>query len=482
MVAVSLKKKKKKKKKKKNIIFFFFKQKTAYEMCDSDWSSDVCSSDLQTNVMEPPTAGSPLANVVLCQATDSLVVLESLLQGETPGGTWALDSGNAPGFDAAGGTQSTAAMAPGTYTYTYTASGMGICPDSEAQVGIVINPTPEVEAGDNQELSCNMGMVSLGSGSNPDGAGYTYTWSSQTPGVVITNPNTLILETGQPGVYTLSVVDPNGCTNSDQVEAVANLDAPSPSFSVSAPSCHGDTDGTINIDSIAGGVPPFQIELNGQSVGSQTSFFNLEDGTYTVKVTGDNGCFAEQDFILVEPDPMTANISTSIDTADELVIVFGDSLLLTAQTNSPAPIDTFLWEPQGLGKSFWFAPQATSLVNLTVVDINGCTASDQIRVIVEKVRDVFVPNIFSPNDDGRNDVFYIQSGDQVVEIESFSVYNRWGEPVHEVTNIQANDPDSGWDGTHRGELMNSGVFVWYAEIRYNDGQTAIIKGDVVLMR
>ena len=48
MVAVSLKKKKKKKKKKKNIIFFFFKQKTAYEMCDSDWSSDVCSSDLST--------------------------------------------------------------------------------------------------------------------------------------------------------------------------------------------------------------------------------------------------------------------------------------------------------------------------------------------------------------------------------------------------------------------------------------------------
>ena len=47
MVAVSLKKKKKKKKKKKNIIFFFFKQKTAYEMCDSDWSSDVCSSDLR---------------------------------------------------------------------------------------------------------------------------------------------------------------------------------------------------------------------------------------------------------------------------------------------------------------------------------------------------------------------------------------------------------------------------------------------------
>ena len=53
MVAVSLKKKKKKKKKKKNIIFFFFKQKTAYEMCDSDWSSDVCSSDLGARVVRP---------------------------------------------------------------------------------------------------------------------------------------------------------------------------------------------------------------------------------------------------------------------------------------------------------------------------------------------------------------------------------------------------------------------------------------------
>ena len=61
MVAVSLKKKKKKKKKKKNIIFFFFKQKTAYEMCDSDWSSDVCSSDLTSRSRETGGVGLGLA-------------------------------------------------------------------------------------------------------------------------------------------------------------------------------------------------------------------------------------------------------------------------------------------------------------------------------------------------------------------------------------------------------------------------------------
>ena len=63
MVAVSLKKKKKKKKKKKNIIFFFFKQKTAYEMCDSDWSSDVCSSDLLGVVAAHPAGFVPLGAV-----------------------------------------------------------------------------------------------------------------------------------------------------------------------------------------------------------------------------------------------------------------------------------------------------------------------------------------------------------------------------------------------------------------------------------
>ena len=65
MVAVSLKKKKKKKKKKKNIIFFFFKQKTAYEMCDSDWSSDVCSSDLVIDFAAVPFLDSTAANTIL---------------------------------------------------------------------------------------------------------------------------------------------------------------------------------------------------------------------------------------------------------------------------------------------------------------------------------------------------------------------------------------------------------------------------------
>jgi len=439
----------------------------------------------QVNVMPPPTAGTALEPVELCQATDSLVVLNELLAGETPGGSWSISSGgNPPGFNQGSGTQATAAMPPGEYTYLYLASGMGICPDSREEVEIVINPTPEVEAGPSQELSCNMGMVSLGSGDNPTGPGYSYNWSSPTPGVVISNPNTSILETGQAGTYALMVTDPNGCTNSDQTEAIANLDAPVASFSSRNPSCNGDSDGAIVIDSITGGAPPFSVMLDGQPMGSQSSFANLPDGEYTITVTGSNGCFIEQVFDLVEPDPMTVSITTDIqpNEKNELVSAYGDTVFVQAVTNSPAPIDTFLWQPFGQGSSFEFEAQESGNISVTAIDVNGCLADDQIQVFVERIRDVYVPNIFSPNEDGKNDWFFLQSGSQVVEIESFRVYNRWGETVFEAENIQPNVPNMGWDGKFRGEFMNPAVFVWYAEVRFNDGEVLLLKGDVTLMR
>jgi len=439
----------------------------------------------QVNVMPPPTAGTALEPVELCQAADSLVVLNELLAGETPGGSWSISSGgNPPGFNQGSGTQATAAMPPGQYTYLYLASGMGICPDSREEVEIVINPTPEVDAGPSQELSCNMGMVSLGSGDNPTGPGYSYNWSSPTPGVVISNPNTAILETGQAGTYALMVTDPNGCTNSDQTEAIANLDAPVASFSSQNPSCNGDSDGAIVIDSITGGAPPFSVMLDGQPMGSQSSFANLPDGEYTITVAGSNGCFIEQVFDLVEPDPMTVSITTDIqpNEKNELVSAYGDTVFVQAVTNSPAPIDTFLWRPFGQGSSFEFEAQESGSISVTAIDVNGCLADDQIQIFAERIRDVYVPNIFSPNEDGKNDWFFIQSGDQVVEIESFRVYNRWGETVFEAENIQPNVPSMGWDGKFRGEFMNPAVFVWYAEVRFNDGEVFLLKGDVTLMR
>ncbi|MBV6652962.1 MAG: gliding motility-associated C-terminal domain-containing protein, partial [Mameliella sp.] len=95
---------------------------------------------------------------------------------------------------------------------------------------------------------------------------------------------------------------------------------------------------------------------------------------------------------------------------------------------------------------------------------------------------VYIPNVFSPNNDGINDILYVQGDSRVENVEEFTVYNRWGEPVFEAFNFQINDDQFGWDGTFRGDIMNSGVFVYYVLVTFDNGTTAEFKGDVILMR
>ena len=119
---------------------------------------------------------------------------------------------------------------------------------------------------------------------------------------------------------------------------------------------------------------------------------------------------------------------------------------------------------------------------VTVVDTNGCVVSDETLLRVRKDRNVFIPNAFSPNDDGANDVFMIFSDQSVKQINSFLIFDRWGERVFADTDFQPNDPRHGWDGRFRNEPLNPAVFVYYAEIEFVDGVTILYKGDVTLLR
>jgi gliding motility-associated-like protein len=94
----------------------------------------------------------------------------------------------------------------------------------------------------------------------------------------------------------------------------------------------------------------------------------------------------------------------------------------------------------------------------------------------------FVPNIFSPNNDGINDVFYIQSNAQVTEVKSFRIYDRWGAVVFEDLNFLTNDPQHGWDGSYGGRELDPAVFVYAIVVETIDDRQLILKGDVALIR
>ncbi len=119
----------------------------------------------------------------------------------------------------------------------------------------------------------------------------------------------------------------------------------------------------------------------------------------------------------------------------------------------------------------------------TLIDTTGCVTTDDVNVLFDKDRLVYIPSGFSPvAENSENQVFMIHGGQGVAIINTFNVYNRWGEVVHSATNFQPNDPRFAWDGQLRGKPMNPGVFVYLVEVTFVDGQVIQYSGDVTLLR
>ena len=121
---------------------------------------------------------------------------------------------------------------------------------------------------------------------------------------------------------------------------------------------------------------------------------------------------------------------------------------------------------------------------MTVVSKDGCEYRDSVLIRVDNEERVYVPNAFSPWDqDGENDVFMIFADvKQVLQVDQFQVYDRWGEMVFSASDFLPNDPSYGWNGSHGGKLMQPGVYVYYIEIKLIDGRKLLLKGDVTLVR
>ncbi|MCB0608831.1 MAG: gliding motility-associated C-terminal domain-containing protein [Lewinella sp.] len=306
---------------------------------------------------------------------------------------------------------------------------------------------------------------------------YAYAWSN---GSASAGPQGLTA-----GDYTVTITDQKGC----QVTASSTLLAPPPieaSLTSVDPACFGDKVGQIQVVDVTGGVTPYVYAINSRPFSSAPLFANLDVGVYNVKVQDAAGCEWSQEITINQPEELV------VDLGPDVTISLGDELELNAQTSYE--VNLFKWSSTVPVVCFGdtldsncpdpiVAPMETSVFAVSVADDKGCTASDKITVYVSKDRPVYIPNAFSPDGDGVNDVFMIQAkGSVVTNVKSFLIFNRWGESMFELYNFQPNDPVYGWDGTHRGRLLNAGVYVFFAEVEFIDGETVLYKGDVTLMR
>jgi gliding motility-associated-like protein len=127
-------------------------------------------------------------------------------------------------------------------------------------------------------------------------------------------------------------------------------------------------------------------------------------------------------------------------------------------------------------------PKYNTTYKVTVTDANGCVSSRNVTVLVVcNNKNFFIPNTFSPNNDGANDRFYPR-GTGLNLIQSLRIFNRWGEMVFEKRNFPANDASSGWDGTYKGKAAGTDTYIYMIDIICDNATIITYKGNVTLIR
>ncbi|MEM6723128.1 MAG: gliding motility-associated C-terminal domain-containing protein, partial [Bacteroidota bacterium] len=305
-------------------------------------------------------------------------------------------------------------------------------------------------------------------------APYQYTWDSGE-----TSQTASLLSAGR---HTVTVIDDVGCTVVIDTVDIGGPAAPlTAQLSFEEPTCFGATDGLLRIENGAGGTGPYIYSLDGQLFGPDSLFAGLGSGTYRPVVQDANGCELQLDTFLTEP----FEILVFVDPETSLISL-GESVDLTSQVNTTAPV-AYFWSPaDGLSCVDCPAPNAMPLAStvytLEVVDSSGCSASTEASIEVDINRGVYFPNAFSPNNDGVNDLFQVYGDNSVTIVRELRIFDRWGELLFTANDFQPDDPTFGWDGTMKGQELNPGVYVYFAEVEFIDGVVVPISGDVTLIR
>ena len=205
--------------------------------------------------------------------------------------------------------------------------------------------------------------------------------------------------------------------------------------------------------------------------GSKDSVFTVQKaGTYSVKLER-NGCFYTDSVQVAYLSPPSVSSRFPSDTT----LCHGKKLILKAQT----PDASYRWRDGSTQAEY---PVATAGI-YDVVVVNRCGVdSARTNVKYEDCERVYIPTVFSPNNDRINDRFFIQDGGNVLEIKSLKIFDRWGGLVFQAFKALPNDELAGWDGYFNNTLSLPDVYVYVAEILFKNGETTVRKGDVTLIR
>ena len=289
----------------------------------------------------------------------------------------------------------------------------------------------------------------------------------------------------QPGLYVPTLTVTAGGCDQKFTDTIRVLATPAPIINSADGICRNlvvDFAGTL-------AVPPdtaitWKWDLgNGQTSDKQNVSVNYKDtGIYHITLLASNSLGCKGDTaknITIFPLPA--------------ITIFGDTTLIAGGTGIAMPLTYsanatgFNWTPAtnlsctDCANPF-ATPKFTTTYKVKVTDANGCISSRNVTLLVIcNNKNFFIPNTFSPNNDGANDRFYPR-GTGIDRIQALRIFNRWGELVFEKRNFPANDAASGWDGSYKGKSAVTDTYIYMIDIICENANIITYKGNVTLIR
>ena len=382
------------------------------------------------------------------------------------------------------------ALKDGTYPYTIKDANNCIFSSS------IVMKQPTVLEAEVTEIAISCfgaadGQVILkvtGGTPGPDPANpYTFAWKNNVS-------TTAIAKKLAGGSYEVIITDANGCALPKNPSI---SEPPSITFTldtIAQPTCAGYlTD--VKIKTAMGGSGSqlsnytFSID-DGGVANAQGGVIPVYAGQHIVRVFDPNGC-SSLDLKIKVDDPPAIRVNLGLDRE----VLLGKDEELNAVIEKNNPIVKYIWSPT-TGLSFsdsckeicarLIKPIEDATYILTVIDTIGCIGSDTINITIDKNRNVYLPNIFSPNVDGTNDFMEVfASTESVKSINFFRIYDRWGNMVFESPSFKPADSrvlGNRWDGFYKDIKANEGVYIYVCEVLFVDGVVLRFRGDVTLIR
>jgi gliding motility-associated-like protein len=369
---------------------------------------------------------------------------------------------------------------PGSYTVWLTVHDPLSCnlTDSISRQVVIQHSVPVIEAMNDTLICGPAGSFTLVA----TGTATQYIWSSSSLPLDTLNTDLLSpvaeISPALEGTYFIHAGTAPLCRALDSVTVIVRL--ADPHVFGDTLLCFMDT-ATLQLTGVSGDFSiiwsPEDEILSGQG-GISATTAPLENMVYGVEVITPEGCQWEATIGVQVSPVMSSSISAS---ADATLVISGTPVQLTS-TPVEKGIDHHWIPAEPLNDPDIHDPIAlvTETTTFTVTVSDGiCTKDASVTVTVYELvceePDIFVPNTFTPNGDGSNDILFVR-GRHITDLE-FMVFNRWGEKVFETR-----DRNIGWDGTYNGMDVDPAVFVYHLTAWCLDGQRYFTKGNVTVVR